>query len=137
LKYLVDAAILSEATKPNPQSRVVNWLRRHDPDLIVNPIILGELEYGILVLPSGRRRAKLVNWFSSGIGRINVVPIDAETAGIWAKLLATLKRKGRAMPLKDSLIAASAMQHGLTIVTGNTADFRYTGAAVINPFKNG
>ena len=135
MKYLVDADVLSEATKPAPAPRVVEWLRKHDRDLAVNPIILGELEYGILLLPASRRRKKLVDWFEGGIGQLNVVEIDAETAAVWAKLLADLQRKGRAMPIKDSLIAATARQHGLTVATGNAADFRYSGVPIINPFK--
>jgi len=59
VKYLVDANVLSELTKPTPEDRVVAWLRGHEPDLVVDPIILGELEYGILLLPAGRRRKLL------------------------------------------------------------------------------
>jgi predicted nucleic acid-binding protein len=135
VKFLVDADVLSEATKPQPAGQVVAWLRRHDVDLIVNPIILGELEYGILLLPAGRRSKKLLDWFDSGIRHLNVVEMDATTATVWAKLLADLKRKGKAMPIKDSLIAASAKQHGLTVATGNTTDFRHAGVTVVNPFK--
>jgi toxin FitB len=54
---------------------------------------------------------------------------------VWAKLLANLRRKGRAIPIKDSLIAVTAKQHGLTVVTGNAADFRYAGVPIVNPFK--
>jgi toxin FitB len=135
LKYLVDADALSEATKPAPSQRVVDWLRKHDRDLAVNPIILGELEYGILLLPAGRRRKRLLDWFQGGVGQLNVIDFDAATAGVWAKLLADLKRKGRAMPIKDSLIAATARQHGLTVVTGNAVDFRHAGVHILNPFK--
>ena len=136
MKYLVDADVLSEATKPAPAQRVTDWLRKYDRDLAVNPIILGELEYGILLLPAGRRRKRLLEWFEGGVGRLNVIAFDAATAGVWAKLLADLKRKGRAMPIKDSLIAATARQHGLAVVTGNSADFRYTGVHIVNPFKS-
>jgi predicted nucleic acid-binding protein len=135
VKYLVDADVLSEATKPQPERCVVDWLRRHDADLVVNPIILGELEYGILLLPAGRKRTRLLQWFAGGVGQLNVIPIDAATATAWAHLLADLKRKGRAMPIKDSLIAATAKQHGLTIATRNTADYRHAGVQVVNPFK--
>ncbi len=135
MKYLVDANVLSEATKPKPVAQVVDWLRQHDPDLAVNPIILGELECGILLLPSGRRRKRLLDWFTAGIQRLNVIEIDAATASVWATLLAELKRKGRAMPIKDSLIAATAKQHGLTVATRNTTDFPYAGVRLVNPFK--
>jgi predicted nucleic acid-binding protein len=127
--------VLSEATKPRPAGQVVEWLRLHDADLVVNPIILGELEYGILLLPAGRRRKKLLEWFESGIQQLNVIEMDAATARIWAKLLADLKRKGKAMPIKDSLIAASAKQHGFSVATGNTTDFRHAGVPVVDPFK--
>jgi len=116
VKYLVDANILSEPTKPVPDGRVVEWLRHHEPDLAVNPIILGELEYGILLLPAGRRRSRLERWFAEGIQRLRVLDFDAATAATWARLLARLKRKGVAMPIKDSLIAATALTHGLSIV---------------------
>lgn len=135
MKYLVDANILSEATKPRPATAVMDWLRGHDADLVVSPIILGELEYGILVLPTSKKRKKLLDWFQHGVQRLNVVDFDRSTAAAWATLLAELKRKGRAMPIKDSLVAASARQHSLTVATANTADFRYAGVALVNPFE--
>jgi predicted nucleic acid-binding protein len=134
VKFLVDADVLGEPTKPAPVHQAVNWLRRHDQDLAVSPIILGELEYGILLLPAGRRRKRLLDWFSGGIKLLNVIDFDAATATIWAQLLADLKRKGRAMPIKDSLIAASALQHELTIATRNVADYRHAGVQIVNPF---
>lgn len=134
LKYLVDANVLSEATKPKPASHVVDWLLRHDEQLAVNPIILGELEYGILLLPASRRRLRLLDWFAEGIQRLNVVELDAATARVWAKLLADLRRKGRAMPIKDSLIAATARQHRLVVATCNELHFRAAGVKVVNPF---
>ena len=135
MKYLVDANVLSEPTKPQPEGHVVDWLRKQDGNLAVSPIILGELEYGILLLPAGRRRTRLMEWFAAGIKRLGVIELDRETASEWAKLLAELKRKGRAMPIKDSLIAATARQHHMTIATRNVADYRHAGVRVVNPFE--
>ena len=135
MKYLVDANVLSEATKPLPDPRVVQWLRDHESNLSVNPIVLGELEYGILLLPAGRRRAKLEQWFTSGIQRMRVLDFDASTASAWAHLLARLKTKARLMPIKDSLIAATALAHGLTVATRNTRDFQNAGVLAANPFE--
>lgn len=135
MKYLVDANVLSEATKPQPAAAVVDWLRDHDRRLVVNPIILGELEYGILLLPAGRRRTRLQNWFADGIKRLHVLDMDVDTAKVWAGLLAELKRKGRAMPIKDSLIAATARQYRLTVATRNVDDYRHAGIAMVNPFE--
>ena len=105
--------------------------------LVVNPIILAELEYGILLLPAGRRRTRLEKWFSAGVKTLPVLDLDAGTAKVWAELLAELKRKGRAMPIKDSLIAATARQYRLTVATRNVNDYRYAGVAMVNPFAVG
>jgi len=133
--YLVDANILSEPTKAHPTPCVVEWLRRKERSVVVNPIILGELESGILRLPAGRRRTRLRQWFADAVAGLPVLDIDADTAGVWAELLAELNRKGRAMPLKDSLIAATARQHDLTVATRNISDYRHAGVALVNPFE--
>jgi AbrB family looped-hinge helix DNA binding protein len=134
LKFLVDANLLSEPTKEHPSQAVVDWLARHEADLAVNPIILGEIEYGILLLPSSRRRKRLLDWFTDGLAHLRVLDIDGETSKSWAILLADLRRRGRAMPIKDSLIAATALQYQLTVATRNTSDYRYAGVALVNPF---
>ncbi len=135
MSYLVDANILSEPTRPSPDARVVVWLRTHEHELFVNPIILGELEYGILQLPAGRRRTRLESWFSTGVQNLRSLDFDTATAHEWAVLLAKLKRNGRSMPVKDSLIAATALTHGLTVATRNVKDFSQAGITVVNPFE--
>lgn len=136
MKFLVDTNILSEPTKPEPEPRVLEWLRHNEPALVVNPIVLGELEYGILLLPASRRRTRLQHWFADGVRRIRVVDWDADTASKWAELLARLKRRGLAMPIKDSLIAATALTHGLTVATRNTGDYQNAGVALVDPFES-
>ena len=134
MKYLVDANVLSEATKPTPDAAVVAWLRTHERDMCVDAIILGEVRFGILLLPKGRRRLRLERWFDEGVTRLACVPFDAQSGLRWAELLAALRSKGRAMPVKDSLIAATALAHGLTVVTRNGADFETAGVQIHNPF---
>ncbi len=134
MTFLVDANVLSEATRPEPSPFVVRWLREHERDLVVTPIVLGEIEYGILLMPAGRKRTGLQEWFRQGVQRLRIVDLDVGTATVWAGLLARLKAKGQSMPVKDSLIAASALQHQMTIVTRNLADFRHVGAPLIDPF---
>ena len=135
MKFLVDANVLSEPTKPAPDDRAVAWLRENEPQLATSPIVLGELEYGILLLPAGRRRTRLQHWFVQGAQRIRALEFDAATATAWAGLLARMKKKGLAMPIKDSLIAATALLHGLTVATRNTVDFRNAGVPLVNPFE--
>jgi predicted nucleic acid-binding protein len=134
VKYLVDANVLSEPTKPFPNIRVVEWLRKNEREIAVDPVILGEIRFGILLLPRGKRRSRLEQWFDAGIQRLVCLPWEAKTALRWAQLLAALRVSGRAMPIKDSLIAATALIYDLAIVTRNTDDFEATGVDVINPF---
>ena len=123
MTYLVDANVLSEPTKPVPDPRVVAWLRTHERDIAVDPIVLGELRFGILLLPKGKKRAALERWFDGGVQRLHCVPWEAGTGLRWAQLLARLRATGRAMPIKDSLIAATALTHGLIVATRNRSDF--------------
>jgi toxin FitB len=134
VKYLVDANVLSEPTKPSPDPRVVHWLRAHEADIAVDPVILGELRFGILILPKGRKRTALERWFDAGAGRLHCLPWDAESGLKWAELLADLRKAGRTMPIKDSLIAATAIVHGLAVATRNRIDFGKAGVHVVDPF---
>jgi toxin FitB len=135
LKYLVDANVLSEATRPVPDTNVVAWLRRHERSLVIDPIILGEIRFGILLLPRGRRRERLERWFDEGVLRLQCIAWEPEMGLRWAELLAALRKRGRAMPIKDSLIAATALTRGLTIATRNVSDFQAAGCQVANPFE--
>jgi predicted nucleic acid-binding protein len=134
VKYLVDANVLSEPTRHAPAPEVVHWLRRNERDIAVDPIIIGEVRFGILLLRKSRRRAALEQWFDRGVQRLQCLPWELETGLSWAALLARLRVRGLAMPIKDSLIAATALTHSLTVVTRNTSDFDAAGVSLINPF---
>jgi toxin FitB len=133
VKYLVDANVLSEPTKPMPDLRVVAWLRANQPEIAVDPIILGELRFGIFILPKGKKRSTLEHWFSEGVGRLHCLPWERDTGRVWAELLARLRTAGKAMPIKDSLIAATALVHGLSVATRNRKDFANAGVSTIDP----
>jgi toxin FitB len=134
VKYLVDANVLSEPTRPEPNREVVEWLREHESEIVVDPIVLGEIRFGILLLPAGRRRDRLQQWFAAGVETVGCLPWEAATGLRWAELIAHLRRTGRSMPIKDSLIAATALVHGLTVVTRNRRDFESAGVPVVDPF---
>lgn len=135
MTFLVDANVLSEPTKPVPRLAVVDWLRRHERDLAVDPVIVGEIRFGILLLPKGARRAKLERWFDDGIARLHCLTWDAATGRRWAELLVHLRKRGTAMPIKDSLIAATALTHHLVVATRNRTDFLEAGVHVVDPFE--
>jgi len=132
--YLVDANVLSEATRPAPDAKVVEWLRSNERELAVDPIILGEIRFGIHLLPSGRRRRRLEQWFNAGVAKLVCLPFDAATRLRWARLLADLRALGEAMSVKDSLIAATSLVHGLVVATRNVHDFKKAGIKVVDPF---
>lgn len=131
---LVDANVLCEATRPDPDPRVIEWLKRNERDLVVDPVILGEIRFGILLVPRGRRRRQLEHWFDEIAGCIHCLSWDNETGLRWAELLAHLRSIGRPMPIKDSLIAATALTHGLQVATRNRRDFENCGIELVDPF---
>jgi predicted nucleic acid-binding protein len=134
--FLVDANVLSEATKPSPNPGVLGWLRENEREITVDPFIVGEIRFGILLMPRGVRRSRLERWFDVGVGRLHCLQWDADAGARWAALLARLRRGGKAMPIKDSLIATTALVHGLTVVTRNPSDFKNAGVPVVNPFRD-
>lgn len=134
MTFLVDANVLSEATKPAPEPKVMQWLRANEAELVVDPIILGEIRFGIELMAPGRRRKRFEHWFAEGVENLACLPIDAATGMCWEQLLAKLRTSGGAMPYKDSLISATALLHDLTVATRNTRDFQQAGVKVFDPF---
>jgi predicted nucleic acid-binding protein len=134
MTYLVDANVLGEPTKQSADSKVVDWLTKNEANVVVDPIVIGELRIGILALPRGRKRDRLEQWFEEVIEAVECIPWDATVSRRWATLVVDLKRKGETVPLLDGMIAATALQHDLIVATRNTRDFQKTGVKTFNPF---
>lgn len=135
MTYLVDANVLSEPTRRTPSLRVVDWLRDNERRLAVDPIVLGEVRFGILLLASGRRRQRLQRWFDGVRRRVHCVSWDLDTGLRWAELLAHLRALGKPMQVKDSLIAATALANGYVLATRNRRDFEASGVEIVDPFS--
>ena len=135
MTYLVDANVLSEPTRPAPSSQVVDWLRANERDIVVDSVVLGEMNIGILSLSQGRKRTRLEQWFEGVVRTVQCLPWDAAVARRWAFLVVDLRRRGQPLPILDSMIAATALQHDLVVATRNTRDFSRTGTKVFNPFE--
>ena len=125
MSYLVDSNVLCESAKSRAAPAVLSWLADHDADLHVSVLSLGEMLKGIQLMDHGNRRREIEGWFqrieSWAANRLLI--IDASTMSLWGRLYAKHQRAGRKLPLGDSLLAATAVQHGLTIVTRNIGDF--------------
>ena len=136
MSYLIDTNIISELRRKDANPGVISWFaERPATTLYLSVLTLGEIRKGIEALPSGKRKLALRDWlevdlpafFTGRILRVDEVVVDR-----WGRLLARIKRTA---PAIDSLIAATALQHGLTLVTRNTADFKFPELDVINPWQ--
>jgi hypothetical protein len=134
MKYLVDANVLSEPTKVVSDPRTVDWLDANDAELVVSPVVLGEIWRGVDALADGKKKQELVAWFERLRGRLPALDWTTETAVIWAEMVNEIKRAGYTVGIMDTMIAATAKQHGLTVATRNVDDFTRCGVPVVNPF---
>ena len=137
MSYLVDTNIYSEPVKPNPEPKVVEWLRSHERELYVSTVTIGEICRGIERLSEGKRKTQLRAWLQTlcDCMKGRVLSFNTSTAHVWGQLKAKWDKAGISVPSLDSQIAATAHRHGLTVVTRNTSDFDKTGVKVLNPFE--
>ena len=127
--FLIDTNVLSEYNRPSPPDPgVKRWLESTPREQqYISVITLAEIQKGIELLPSSKRRLQLEQWFKQELepwfsGR--VLYIDHAVASQWASLVASNLKRGRPLSTIDSLIAATALAHDLTIVTRNVRDFQ-------------
>ncbi len=140
MRYLLDTNVVSEPTRPRPNQHVQQWLRTQPAfDLAISVLTLGELQKGYVLLPPERRKPKLARWIDTDLPRQfsgRVLPVDEPIALEWGRLAAEGRRRGRALPVVDGLLLATAAVHGLTLVTPNKADCADRGVAVLDPWTD-
>ena len=135
MSYLLDTCVVSELSRPRPNAGVVAWMSEADTaSLHLSAITIGELRRGALRLPAGKRRTSLSDWSErlrrSFSGR--VLPIDEPAALRWAEIAARAEHSGRPGSFADGLIAATALERGLTLVTRHVTDFEPFGVSLLN-----
>jgi toxin FitB len=133
--WLLDTNVVSETTRSRPDAGLMSWLDGLDAEQMhVSVLTIGELHKGVLMLRDTKRRNKLTAWLNGALpdwfGE-RVLGIDLATAQRWAELLAMA---GRPLPAIDSLLAATALRHGLGLVTRNLRDFGFPGLVVHSPW---
>ena len=135
MAYLLDTNVLSEFLKKSPNEGVIRWFdKSHEEQQQISSFSIAEIQKGLSKLPPSSRRAELVNWFEKVIDRYEdrILSFGLETARIWGDLTADLEKRGLILPVIDSLIAATALEHDLTLVTRNEGDFEDCGVRVLN-----
>ena len=140
MAYLLDTNVLSEFLKKTPNENVLCWFRDSDETQhFISSLTIAEIQKGISKLPDSQRKTDLKVWFDNVIKRYQdrILSFDLKTACIWGDTIAALESQGRPLPLPlmDSLLAANALEHGLTIVTRNETDFEPTGVNILNLWK--
>ncbi len=134
---LLDTCVVFELARVRPDPNVLGWMQRHrGAALYLSVVTLAELHKGLARVVSTPRFDALSTWLD-GIERDyadRVLPVDAPVARRWGHLVGRASAQGVAIPLLDGLIAATALEHGLVVVTRNEADFRHAEVRVVNPW---
>lgn len=135
MSYLIDTNAISELRKRQPNRDVVKWFKRRPArSMYLSVLSLGEIRKGVDRLEGATRRAALMDWLELDLPAFfqeRLLPVDRAIADQWGRLLAAA---GRPLPAIDSLLAATAIRHGLTLVTRNTTDFAGMGVSLIDPW---
>ncbi len=138
--FLLDTNVISELIKPKANPKVTTWIDATDEELLfLSVLTLGEIRKGVVLLPRSARRTTLEAWLSNDLplrfsGRI--LNIDQKVADRWGHLSGSTSARGGNVAVIDGLLAASAIQHNLTLVTRNAKDVAATGVSLFNPWTD-
>lgn len=136
--YLLDTCVISEATRPHASTKVRAWICATLPErMFLSVANLAEIEQGIAALGDVGKAKKLNAWLRDEVlpdfvGRI--INVDPSVATRWGRLLGDGRRSGQPRPLMDTLLAATALEHGLSLVTRNVKAFADFDIEVVNPW---
>jgi predicted nucleic acid-binding protein len=138
MSFLLDTNVISELVKPRPEPRVTAWIDATDEGLLyLSVLTMGEIRKGIVSLLDSSRRVALEAWLDSVLALRfghRTLPIDEAVADRWGRLAAEAAAAKSPLPVIDGLLAATALQHNLTLVTRNTKDVARTRVPLFNPW---
>ncbi|MEA3303400.1 MAG: type II toxin-antitoxin system VapC family toxin [Pseudomonadota bacterium] len=137
MRILLDTCVLSELRREQCNPDVYRSVEKAtDEELFVSVITIGEIAKGACLLDDGRRKRELLEWLQTVKQDYSdrILQIDLETVEIWGELTARAQKSGKTVAASDGLIAATALRHGLHVMTGNVDDFLPTGVLLSNPW---
>lgn len=137
--FLLDTCVVSESTRPRPSPRVLAWLAaRPAESLYLSVVTIGELEQGIAQAGLDTRALRLGKWLRDVVVpqfELRVLGVDFAVATRWGRLSGAARVAGKPLPLIDALLAATALEYELAIVTRNVADFDRMNVEMVNPWQ--
>ena len=139
MKSLLDTCVVTELRNPDGHPAVKSAVAEiPDSDLFLSVLTIGEIAKGVGLLAAGRKKKALTSWLTGLETKFGnrILAIDAETARLWGELTARAQRAGVTVPAVDGLLAATAVRHGLRVVTRNTKHFTASGALIIDPWQD-
>lgn len=137
MKYLLDTCVISEFTKPQPDTPVLTWFQAtQSEDLFLSVVTIGEIKKGIYKLPASNKKQALLLWLTALLGdyQHRILAVDLGVMENWSAMIAHAEKNGQPVASMDSLIAATAYTHHLTLVTRNERDFSACNVTMLNPW---
>lgn len=139
MKVLLDTCTLAELRLPKGHPSVKSAVKEiPEDDLYLSVLSVGEIGKGIALLAAGRKKNALSSWLVALESQFGdrILAVDLETSRIWGELTARAQKSGVIIPGTDGLLAATALRHGLHVMTRNTRHFKATGALILDPWQN-
>ena len=136
--WLLDTNILSELRRPKPEAKVVSFVAAQALDLLyVSTVTLAEIRFGIELVEHATRRAELGDWLAHKVRPMfeqRVLPVSEDVILKWRLLVEEGRKAGHTYSQPDLFIAATALHHGLTVVTRDAEEFERARVPVLNPW---
>jgi tRNA(fMet)-specific endonuclease VapC len=137
LKYLIDTNIISEIISKKPNEKVLKFLLENNDNIFLSVVTIGEINKGIEKLDNSIKKDNLKEWLQSLLSEFEgkILKIDIYTMLIWSDITANLQKKGIQLSIMDGLIASSAIEHNMVLVTRNVKYFEFIDSLeILNPF---
>ena len=140
MRFLLDTCVISEFIRKKPSAKLIHWiLAKNEEDLYISVLTLGEVQQGISKLLDSERKLSLQRWLDTDVSKRfdkRIIAIDKDIVDCWGRLRGLAMREGRHFPVIDSLLEATAIVNGMTIVTRNVDDFKGSQISIRNPWED-